>query len=59
MNNDKNIKKSIASANINFLIGSGVSAPFLEILTNIEQKLSEAEESGDPDEKKKNQERIF
>ncbi|CAB5499687.1 hypothetical protein AZO1586I_534 [Bathymodiolus thermophilus thioautotrophic gill symbiont] len=59
MNNDKNIKKSIASANINFLIGSGVSAPFLEILTNIEQKLSEAEESGDPDEKKRIKKEYF
>jgi hypothetical protein len=47
MNNDKNIKKSMASANINFLIGSGVSAPFLEILTDIEKELSKAEESGD------------
>jgi hypothetical protein len=41
-NNNKNIKKSIASANINFLIGSGVSAPFLETLTDIEKQLSEA-----------------
>jgi hypothetical protein len=40
MNNNKNIKKSIASANINFLIGSGVSAPFLETLTDIEKQLS-------------------
>jgi hypothetical protein len=47
MNNDKNIKKSMASANINFLIGSGVSAPFLETLTDIEKQLSEAEESED------------
>jgi hypothetical protein len=46
-NNNKNIKKSIASANINFLIGSGVSAPFLETLTDIEKQLSEAEESED------------
>ncbi len=59
MNNDKNIKKSIASANINFLIGSGVSEPFLEILTNIEQKLSKAEESGDPDEKKRIKKEYF
>jgi hypothetical protein len=43
MNNNKNIKKSIASANINFLIGSGVSAPFLETLTDIEKQLSAAE----------------
>ncbi len=49
MNNDKNIKKSIASANINFLVGSGVSMPFFKILTDIEKKLSEAEKSGDLD----------
>jgi hypothetical protein len=46
MNNNKNIKKSIASANINFLIGSGVSAPFLETLTDIEKQLSAAEGLG-------------
>jgi hypothetical protein len=45
-NNNKNIKKSIASANINFLIGSGVSAPFLETLTDIEKQLSAAEGLG-------------
>ena len=32
MNNDNNIKKSIASANINFLIGSGISMPYLETI---------------------------
>jgi hypothetical protein len=32
--------------NINFLIGSGVSAPFLETLTDIEKQLSAAEGLG-------------
>ncbi len=50
MNNDKNIKKSIASANINFLIGSGVSMPFFKTLTDIEKRLSEAEDLGSSDE---------
>ncbi len=34
------IKKTIASANINFLIGSGLSHPFLEILSGIESRLT-------------------
>jgi hypothetical protein len=59
MNNNKNIKKSIASANINFLIGSGVSAPFLETLTDIEKKLSEAEESKNSDEEIKIKKKYF
>jgi hypothetical protein len=58
-NNNKNIKKSIASANINFLIGSGVSAPFLETLTDIEKKLSEAEESKNSDEEIKIKKKYF
>ncbi|CAC9441010.1 FIG036446: hypothetical protein [uncultured Gammaproteobacteria bacterium] len=59
MNNNKNIKKSIASANINFLIGSGVSAPFLETLTDIEKQLSEAEESKNSDEEIKIKKKYF
>lgn len=38
-----NLKKTIASTNINFLIGSGLSSPFLEILNKIEVKLTLAE----------------
>ena len=41
----KDIKKTIASANINFLIGAGLSFPFLEILKDIESRL-EAETEG-------------
>lgn len=37
------IKKTINSANINFLVGSGMSRPFLETLKNIEKDLTEAE----------------
>jgi len=37
---DNNIKKTIASANINFLIGAGLSAPFLELLGDIESRLT-------------------
>ena len=59
MNNDKNIKKSIASANINFLIGSGVSMPFFKTLTDIEKRLSEAEESGNSDEEIKIKKEYF
>lgn len=36
----KNIKKTISSANINFLIGSGLSHPFFKILGDIESRLS-------------------
>lgn len=39
---NKEIQKSIASANINFLIGAGLSAPFLTVLNEIEQKLNKA-----------------
>ncbi len=35
-----NIKKTIASANINFLIGAGLSHPFFEILGDIESRLT-------------------
>ncbi|WP_369177919.1 SIR2 family protein [Candidatus Thiodubiliella endoseptemdiera] len=59
MNNDKNIKKSIASANINFLIGSGVSMPFFKTLTDIEKKLSKAEELENTDEEIKIKKEYF
>lgn len=59
MNNDTNIKKSIASANINFLIGSGVSMPFFKILTDIENRLSKAELSKKLDEEIKIKKEYF
>jgi len=39
----KDIKKTIDSANINFLFGAGLSKPFLESLNNIETALAKAE----------------
>ena len=48
--NDKllhNLKKTIASTNVNFLIGSGLSRPFLDVLQNIETQLTQAENDGD------------
>ena len=44
------LKKTIASTNINFLIGSGLSSPFLEILKDIEINLTKAEDKNDTDE---------
>lgn len=49
----KKIKKTIDSANLNFLLGAGVSTPFLEILGNIEKDLTKAEKIIDIDKKKK------
>lgn len=43
------IRKAIASANINFLIGSGASRPFLDVLNDIESKLDQAERDKDED----------
>lgn len=37
----KRIKKAIDSANINFLIGSGLSRPYLDVLNDIEEYLSD------------------
>jgi NAD-dependent SIR2 family protein deacetylase len=37
------IKKIVANTNINFLIGSGLSHPFLEVLKGIEESLTSAE----------------
>ncbi len=54
MNN--NIKKTIASANINFLIGSGLSYPFLKILGDIESRLTTEE---DPSEIEKIKQEYF
>ena len=39
----QDIKKTIDSANISFLIGAGLSKPFLDALNNIEINLSKAE----------------
>ncbi len=39
-----NIKKTIASANISFLIGAGLSHPFLTILGDIESRLTTEED---------------
>lgn len=44
MKNLADIKKTIDSANINFLIGAGLSNPFLETLEDIELKLKKAED---------------
>ncbi|HEY9031165.1 MAG TPA: hypothetical protein VIM93_07375, partial [Kangiella sp.] len=43
------IRKAIASANINILIGSGASRPFLDVLADIESKLDKAERNKDID----------
>lgn len=43
MNNNlkiNNIKKTLASSNINFLIGAGLSLPFLNLLGSIEKRLT-------------------
>ena len=44
----KEIRKTIDSANINFLFGSGISSPFLKVLNDIELYLSD--DSKTPDE---------
>ncbi len=47
MNLLHDLKKTIASTNINFLIGSGLSRPFLDVLHNVEVDLTAAEDAGD------------
>lgn len=47
MINTNNIKKTIASANISFLIGAGLSHPFFKILGDIESKLTAEEDLGE------------
>ena len=42
-----NLKKTIASTNVNFLIGSGLSRPFLDVLQDIETQLTQAENDND------------
>ena len=42
------LKKIIESCHLNFLIGSGVSSPYLSILGNIEELLSTNESSESP-----------
>ena len=44
----EDLKKIIESCHLNFLIGSGLSAPYLSILGNIEKLLSANESSGQP-----------
>lgn len=38
----KNIRKAVESSNINFLFGSGLSRPFLDVLNDIEDFLSDS-----------------
>ena len=47
------IKDTIQDCNINFLVGSGLSFPFLETLGNIEALLTELDATALPDGKKK------
>ncbi len=47
MMNTNNIKKTIASANISFLIGAGLSHPFFKILGDIESRLTTEEDPGE------------
>ena len=47
------IKDTIQDCNINFLIGSGLSFPFLKTLGNIEALLTELEKKSVPNDKKK------
>jgi len=43
----KQIRKAVESANLNFLIGSGLSRPFLDVLNDIEVFLSDATKTSD------------
>jgi hypothetical protein len=43
------LEEIIASSNINFLIGSGISKPFLPTLNNIEKDINSAIEQDDLD----------
>lgn len=43
----KNIKREIESSNISFLVGAGLSRPFLDTLNSIELDLTDAEKKGD------------
>ena len=49
----KKIRKAIDSANINFLIGSGLSRPFLEVLNDIEMFLSDSSKTSEEKTEKK------
>src|SRR5690348_16843369 len=48
-----NLKDTIQDANLNFLMGSGLSQPFLGLLGNIEELLSEIDRREDIEESKK------
>ena len=41
----KKIRKAVDSANINFLLGSGLSRPFLEVLNDVEVFLSDPDKT--------------
>src|SRR5690606_20470901 len=43
-----NLKKIIESCHLNFLVGSGLSAPYLSILGSVEELLTVNESSGKP-----------
>lgn len=49
----ENLKDTIQDSNINFLIGSGLSRPFLSVLNKIEKNLTEIDQRDDIDESKK------
>lgn len=51
MNIDK-LKDIVQDCNINFLFGSGMSAPYLSVLGNIEKLLTDANDIGNEDTKK-------
>jgi hypothetical protein len=48
-----NLKDTIQDANLNFLVGSGLSNPFLGLLGNIEESLSELDKRDDIEENKR------
>ncbi len=49
--NINTLLQMVQSANVNFLVGSGVSAPYLKVLGNVEQWLHELEKKENLDEK--------
>lgn len=51
--------KIIASSNVNFLIGSGLSSPFLDLLNNIEERLDKAEKENKKEEVSKLRKEYF
>jgi len=47
------LKKSIQSANLNFLIGSGCTVPAIPALGNIEKEIQKKRDEGDENEAEK------